>query len=192
VKLDGDLSFAPDYFQRCFEHFERQPDLGMGGGEVYHDRGGELKVEACPRFHVRGANKIYRRACWEAIGGLMPAPGWDTVDEVKANMLGWKTYSFVDLRVIHHRPTGTADGVVRDCMKHGLLCYICGYHPAFFVASCLSRLSRKPYVIGSAAICYGFLKGYLTHRPRVKDTGLINYVRTQQLRRLCGLETIWK
>ena len=80
------------------------------------------------------------------------APGWDTIDEVKANMLGWKTYSFEDLHLVHHRFTGSADGLVRDRVKHGLVCYISGYHPLFVAASCLYRLARKPYVIGSVAM----------------------------------------
>ena len=192
VKLDGDLSFSSDYFERCFEHFAKRPDLGIGGGEIYHNLGGQPRLEACPRFHVRGATKIYKRACWEAIGGLMPAPGWDTVDEVKANMLGWKTRSFEDLRLIHHRHTGAANGLLRDCIKHGSVCYTCGYHPLFVVASCFFRVIRKPYLLGSAAMCYGFLKGYIARLPRVNDIPLIDYLRHQQLRRLCGLETIWK
>lgn len=192
VKLDGDLTFAPDYFEKCFEHFRLQPRLGMGGGEIYHDQGGELKLESCPRFHVRGATKIYKRACWEEIGGLMPMAGWDTIDEVKAGLLGWKTTSFPDLRLVHHRLTGAADGHLRDCMKYGLVSYSCGYHPVFFAARCVSRLVRRPYVTGSAAMCYGFLKGHITRAPRVSDHQLIDYLRTQQLRRLCGLETIWK
>ena len=122
----------------------------------------------------------------------MKAPGWDTIDEVKANMLGWKSYSFEELRVAHHRFTGSADGALRDRMKHGVACYISGYHPLFVAASCLYRLRQQPYVIGSAAICYGFVKSYFTRTPRVNDAPLIKYVRTQQLRRLCGLETIWK
>jgi len=193
VKLDGDLSFSMDYFEKCFEHFSRQPRLGIGGGEIYHRLGGgESKVEANPGFHVRGATKIYRRACWEAIGGLWLAPGWDTIDEVKANMLGWKTYSFKELHLLHHRLTGTAEGLLRDRVKHGVACYVSGYHPLFVAASCVFRLIQKPYLSGSAAILYGFLKGHLTRAPRVNDTRLIDYLRTQQLRRLCGLETIWK
>lgn len=192
VKLDGDLTFSADYFEKCFEHFRQQPSLGMGGGEIYHDQGGDLKLEGCPRFHVRGATKIYRKACWEAIGGLMPMPGWDTIDEVKASQLGWKTTSFTDLRLVHHRFTGTAQGLVHDCVKFGLVCYICGYHPVFFAARCVSRLRRRPYIVGSAAMCYGFLKGHVTRASRVSDDQLIDYLRTQQLRRLCGLETIWK
>jgi biofilm PGA synthesis N-glycosyltransferase PgaC len=192
VKLDGDLSFSPKYFERCFEHFSRQPRLGIGGGEIWHDLGGELKLEASPRFHVRGATKIYKRACWEDIGGLWRAPGWDTIDEVKANMLGWTTSSFAELRLLHHRFTGSADGALRDRVKHGVACYISRYHLLFVLSRCVYRLVQKPYVIGSAAMFYGFLKGYLAHLPRVDDRRYIRYVRAQQLRRLCGLESIWK
>jgi hypothetical protein len=56
----------------------------------------------------------------------------------------------------------------------------------------VSRLIQKPYVAGSAAIFYGFIKGYWIRMPRVDDKQLIKYLRTQQLRRLCGLNTIWK
>jgi poly-beta-1,6-N-acetyl-D-glucosamine synthase len=192
VKLDGDLTFSPDYFQSCFDHFSKHPRLGIGGGEICHDVGGELRVETNPRFHVRGATKVYRRACWEAIGGLLPAPGWDTIDEAKANMLGWETRAFDDLHLHHHRLTGSADGQWRDNVKHGVACYVSGYHPLFVGASCLYRLIRKPYIIGSVGICYGFLKGFLTHTQRVNDVELIDYIRAQQLRRLCGLQTIWK
>ncbi len=192
VKLDGDLSFEPNYFAKCFDYFRRVPDLGIGGGQIYHEVGGQLKLEAVPKFHVRGATKIYRRSCWEAIGGLWRAPGWDTIDEVKENMLGWKTYSFEDLQLVHHRFTGSAEGLVRDCVKHGVVCYICGYHPLFFAVSCLYRLFRKPYFIGPLAMIYGFAKACLTQVGRVNDRAFIDYLRVQQLRRLCGLETVWK
>lgn len=192
VKLDGDLSFSPDYFQRCFDHFYEQPRQGIGGGEIYHELGGKLKLESNPRFHVRGATKIYRRACWEAIGGLWKAPGWDTIDEVKANMLGWNTGSFEDLHLVHHRLTGAADGLLRDRVKYGTVCFACGYHPLFVLARCLYRLLRKPYVIGSFAMLFGYLKGFWGHMPRVNDQQLIRYVREQQLRRLFGLKTVWR
>jgi len=192
VKLDGDLSFAPDYFQKCFEYFRQEPALGIGGGDIYHDIDGHMKLESNPIFHVRGATKIYRKACWEAIGGLWMSAGWDTIDEVKANMLGWKTYSFQDLRLHHHRFTGTADGLVQDRIKHGKVCYVSGYHPLFLLASCLRRLSQKPYLIGSAAILYGYLKACLTRQSRVEDPPYLAYIRAQQLRRLFGMQTIWK
>lgn len=192
VKLDADLSLPANYFEKCFGHFARDSKLGIGGGEIYHDIEGEQKLEINPKFHVRGATKIYRRQCWEAIGGLVQAPGWDTIDEVKANMLGWKTYSFSELHLTHHRFTGSAEGLLRDRIKRGVACYVSGYHPLFLAASCIARLLQKPYLTGSAAIAYGFIKGYWTRAPRVQDTEFIKYLRTQQLRRLCGLDTIWR
>ncbi|HEX8817754.1 MAG TPA: glycosyltransferase family A protein [Terriglobales bacterium] len=192
VKLDGDLTLPPDYFEKCFAHFDQDPKLGIGGGDIYHDLHGTKKLEVNPKFHVRGATKIYRRACWEGIGGLIQAPGWDTIDEVKANMLGWTTYSFGELQLLHHRFTGTADGLLRDRIKHGVACYVSGYDPLFLIASCIFRLKQKPYVSGAAAIFYGFVKGYWQRLPRVDDKQFITYLRRQQLRRLCGLETIWK
>lgn len=192
VKLDGDLSFAPEYFEKCFEYFGRDSQLGIGGGEIHHEIAGQLKIEANPRFHVRGATKIYKRACWEAIGGLWPAPGWDTIDEVKANMLGWKTYAFADLPLFHHRFTGSEEGLFRDRVKHGVACYVSGYHPLYVAASCLSRLTQRPYVIGSLGIMYGFLKAHVTRPARLEDRSYLAYIRGQQLRRLCGMQTIWR
>jgi glycosyltransferase involved in cell wall biosynthesis len=192
VKLDGDLSFSPEYFQACFERFQLNPRLGIGGGVIYHELGQKLTLESGPKFHVRGATKIYRRSCWDDIGGLWRGAGWDTLDEVKANMLGWKTGSFGDLHLIHHRLTGTADGLLRDRIKYGTVCFTCGYHPLFVLARCVYRSVRKPYLIGSLAIGWGYLKGYFTSMPRIDDGSLIRYVQGQQLRRLCGLETMWK
>src|SRR5579871_2279822 len=192
VKLDGDLDFAPDYFEKCFAHFYQDSKLGIGGGEIHHLVDGELKLEVNPRFHVRGATKIYKRACWEGIEGLWLAPGWDTIDEVKANMLGWKTYAFPELHLLHHRFTGTEEGLFRDRVKHGVACYVSGYHPLYVVASCLRRLTQKPYIVGSIGNMYGFLKAHFARLPRLEDRTYRAYIRGQQLRRLCGLQTIWK
>ena len=192
MKLDGDLTFPSGYFEKCFEYFSRDHRLGIGGGDILHDISGQMRVEENPRFHVRGATKIYRRACWEAIGGLWPATGWDTIDEVKANMLGWKSYAFKELALHHHRVTGSEDGLFRDRIKHGTACYISGYHPLFVVASCLRRLTKKPLLMGSVGVMYGFLRSYITRPQRINDQAYFAYIRRQQLRRLFGMETIWR
>jgi glycosyltransferase involved in cell wall biosynthesis len=192
AKFDGDLSFGPQYFEKCFNHFRQEPELGVGGGAIYHVLNGQEHLEACPKFHVRGATKIYRKACWEGIGEFWPAPGWDTFDEVKANRLGWTTRSFDELHLTHHRLTGTADGLYAGLVKNGRANYICGYHPLFMLGKCASRVFRRPYLIGSAALFYGFITGYSKRIPQVNDSLTIAYLRRQQLGRLSGQETIWK
>ena len=192
VKLDGDLSFPPDYFEKCFQHFKNDPSLGVGGGIIYYLEKGEKLFEPGPIFHVRGASKIYRRECWDAIDGFWPAPGWDTMDEVKANRLGWTTRSFADLHLQHYRYTGAADGVWGGLVKNGKANYICGYHPMFMLAKCVRRLFRPPYIIGSIALMYGFLSGYWKRTPQISDRQTIIYLRRQQLGRLWRRESIWR
>jgi glycosyltransferase involved in cell wall biosynthesis len=185
VKLDGDVSFASDYFQRCFEIFAANARLGIGGGTVCRlDRGG-LKIDSIgdPPFHVRGATKIYRRACWERISPLVMAPGWDTVDEVKANLYGWTTATFRGVAVVQHKRTGAVDGSWRDSYKNGRANYIAGYHPLFMLAKCMKRALHRPVLFQSLALLAGFCSGYLHAIPRA-ETEVIRYIRKQQLRRL--------
>jgi poly-beta-1,6-N-acetyl-D-glucosamine synthase len=192
VKFDGDLTFQPDYFERCLQEFERDPKLGIGGGTICYMIEGVKEIEECPAFHVRGATKIYRRNCWEAIGGLWAGPGFDTVDEVKANRLGWTTRAFPDLHLIHHRRTSTADGIWAGLIKDGRADYVCGYHPLFMLSKCAVRTVRKPYVIGSIVLFYGFLSGYWKGIAQVDDRVTIEYLRREQLNRLLGRQTIWR
>lgn len=192
VKLDADLSFPPDYFERCFAEFDKDPSLGIGGGGIYHEVEGGLELEETPQFHVRGATKIYRRECWDQLGGLLRAPGWDTVDELKANMLGWTTRSFPDLRVSHYRFTGAADGAWKNSVKDGRANYITGYHPLFMLFKCVRRLVQKPYLSCSLGLMWGYVSGYWKRLPQVQDPMLIRYTRNQQMRRLLLLDSIWK
>lgn len=193
VKFDADLSFAPDYFEECFRLFESDSRLGIGGGTISNEINGRLVPESTvdPRFHVRGATKIYRRACWEQIGGLIHAPGWDTVDEVKANMLGWTTYTFPNLKLLHHRIAGGAYGSWNNWVKGGRANYIAGYHPLFMFLKCIRRLFVKPYLVGGAGLWVGFWGGYMNRAPQVPDKKVIHYFRQQQWNRLLGRKSLW-
>ena len=192
TKFDGDLAFDPDYFEKCFDEFARDEKLGVGGGVICYVEDGKKRFEEAPAFHVRGATKIYRKACWDGIGGFLAAPGWDTMDEVKANSLGWATRSFPQLHLVHHRDTGSADGLWPTLVKYGRANYICGYHPLFMLSKCIVRFFRKPYVVGSIGLMYGFVSGYLTNVPQVDDREAIAYLRRQQMSRLLHRETIWR
>lgn len=186
VKLDGDLSFEPDYFEKCFAHFKDDPELGIAGGTIYVFENGRLKVDCPddPPFHVRGATRIYRRACWEKVHPLVPAPGWDTVDEVRANMCGWHTRTFPDVQLIQQRETGGADGLWRTWFKNGLAGYVIGYHPGFVLARCVKYLWAKPRVLASAAMLAGFCAGILKRQPHIAEQSVVRYLRRQQLRYL--------
>jgi poly-beta-1,6-N-acetyl-D-glucosamine synthase len=193
VKMDGDLSLAPEYFELCLREFAANPKLGIGGGTVGSEVDGQFVVESKidPKFHVRGATKIYRRATWEAIGGLIRAPGWDTLDEVKANMLGWTTATFPQIHLHHHRRAGEAYGQWNNLIKNGRANYVVGYHPLFMFIKCLRRLFEKPYIIAGFGLWMGFISGYLKCIPQLADKEVIRYFRQQQMNRLLGKPNLW-
>jgi biofilm PGA synthesis N-glycosyltransferase PgaC len=192
VKLDGDLSFDPDYFERCFGAFHAEARLGVGGGLVCTKANGKTEAEFNdPLFHVRGPTKIYRHECWRQIGGLIQAPGWDTFDQVKANMLGWKTRTFRDIKLIHHRSTGGAYGAWSNYTKNGLSNYVVGYHPIFMFLKCVRRFFRRPYGLAGVALMTGFLRGYLRRIPQAEDRAVICYLRKEQMKCLSGRKSLW-
>ncbi len=186
VKLDADLSFAPDYFERCLARFDAEPQLGIGGGTVYGERDNETVVNSVgdPPFHVRGATKVYRRACWQQISPLIRAPGWDTLDEVRANLQGWRTQTFADLAVMQHKPTGGADGTWSNSFKNGRANYMTGYHPVFMLAKCMKRLRLQTRGLESIGLMAGYLSCYLKRTPVLADGDAVRYLRNQQLRRM--------
>lgn len=193
VKLDGDVTFEPDYFEQCFTRFNTNPRLGIAGGLICNSVNGTLCPEskADPQFHVRGATKIYKYECWNAIGGLVKEKGWDTVDEVKANMLGWTTRTFSEIKIVHHRLAGRAYGTWANWVKNGRASYFAGYHPLFMAMKCISRTFKKPFGIAGLGLCVGFWGGYFKRLPQIEDPQLIQYLRREQMKRLFLKRSLW-
>jgi glycosyltransferase involved in cell wall biosynthesis len=192
VKLDGDLSFEGDYFERLLAKFEEDERLGIASGVCFVPTGRGPRPERHPRFFTRGVCKVYRRACWEQIGGLIPRPGWDTIDGLRANMLGWRTRSFPELALIHHRPTGTASGVLAGMKKDAQADYFAGYHPLYALLKGLRQMRRRPWVLAGAWFLVHFARCHLTRSPRIEDAPFVRYLRRQQINRLLGRRTIWQ
>jgi hypothetical protein len=113
------------------------------------------------------------------------------VDEVKANMHGWTTWTFPEIKIHHHRPAGQAQGVWKDWVKNGLANYIAGYHPLFMLFKCVKRFYCKPYVISSVGLMWGYLSGFVKRVPQVADDAYIKYFQQQQMRRLLKRDNLW-
>ena len=187
VKLDGDLSFEPTYFESLLREFASNPKLGIAGGGVYEKPDGENWVLDSYKQQVRGPTKMYRQACFEAIGGLVPALGWDRVDEWKALILGWEVQSFPELRVFHYRVTGAAVGPLGNRIEQGYLAHYMGYHPLFMIARGIWYMFMRPYLVGGMAMMIGYSVAWVRGRERLPDPSVIRYIRRTQLRKLVGL-----
>jgi glycosyltransferase involved in cell wall biosynthesis len=110
VKLDADVSFDADFFERLLEEFAADALLGISGGRCLERQDGVWRPTHVTGDHVRGACRAYRRACLEDVLPLVEGMGWDGVDELRANGRGWRTRIIGDLDFRHHRLVGQRDG----------------------------------------------------------------------------------
>ena len=156
VKLDGDLILPVNYFEQIIKHFNSDTSIGMTGGFAYIEKNGDWILEnLTDKDHIRGAFKAYRKACFEQIGGLKPAMGWDTVDELLCKFYGWKVTTDSNLKVKHLKPTG-ANYNKAARYKQGEAFYSLGY--GFWLTSIaslkLAFLKQRPLLFAD------YLKGF--------------------------------
>jgi len=189
--LDGDITLESNYYAAILHEFERDPNLGIASGVYLNKFGERLEKVLIDRAHCPGAIQMFRRECYEQIGGYVPQRygGDDSAAEIMARMHGWKTRSFPQYQVVHHRPTGTAGGasILHARFRQGLTEYGVATHPLFMMAKCMRRaILEKPFFIGSVARLSGFLYGYCTRQKRDFPREAVRFVRAEQMRRLFG------
>jgi glycosyltransferase involved in cell wall biosynthesis len=185
VKLDCDLSFAPDYFEKLIGRFSADARLGIASGVYFEkDKNGAWRMIDMPAYHAFGACKVVRRQCFEDIGGFVAAKGWDTVDEIRAVSRGWTTRHFVDLETRHHKPEGTGIGVLKTSRMHGEIYYATGGDPLFFVLKCLRRLAVPPRPLNALALVQGYVRAAVSRKSKLVTTAEARCYRTMLWQRL--------
>ncbi|HET9197316.1 MAG TPA: glycosyltransferase family A protein [Solirubrobacterales bacterium] len=183
-KLDADVELPPDYFERLLERFAAEPELGIAGGVLLERSGGDWEETKIPAHHVRGALKLYSRACFEAIGGIEERLGWDTIDETYARMRGYTTRSLPEIAARHHRPVATRGGALRGRARHGQCAYILRYSAWWVVLRSFKVALQRPLVLSGIAFLYGYFAAMAKAQPKVEDERFKRFVRGELRRRL--------
>jgi poly-beta-1,6-N-acetyl-D-glucosamine synthase len=187
MKLDGDIELAPSYLRELMERFDAEPALGLAGGVLVEPQAdGSLMPLQIPRHHVHGALKCYSRACFEAIGGVQERLGWDTIDGTYARMRGFTTRSYTDLVSVHHRPLGSADGVLRGCARRGECAYISHYSLYWIAMRSLKVALSRPYGLTGLHFFYGYLRAAFKRVEQVPDPDFRRFARRELRRRALG------
>lgn len=184
--LDADITFGSDYFEFLLERFREDPGLGVAGtpfveGQVSYDYR-FTNVE-----HVSGACQLFRRRCFEEIGGYVPVAGGgiDWIAVTTARMKGWKTRTFLDKVCHHHRPMGTAAvGTMKALYRLGRQDYFLGGHPLWEVCRAGFQMTRRPYAVGGLVLLAGYLAALVRRVERPVSAELIRFHRGEQMHRL--------
>jgi poly-beta-1,6-N-acetyl-D-glucosamine synthase len=185
--LDADISFGEDYFAFLLEKFADDPQLGIAG-TPFSEEGKTYDYRFSSTDHVSGACQLFRRECFEAIGGYVPVKGGgiDVIAVLTARLKGWRTRTFTEKVSHHHRLMGSAQQrrKILAAFALGQKDYRLGFHPVWQVFRSLYQMTRRPYVIGGAALFTGYCWAMLYQYQRSVDSELLEFQRQDQMRRL--------
>jgi len=185
--LDADVSFGHECFERLLEKFREDPDLGIGGGIINELIDGKFRPQIISLNSVAGAVQLFRRNCYEQIGGYLPIPGGgiDSAAEIMARMHGWRVRTFPDIKVLHYRRVTTGKrNILGTRFQNGVTNYLLGYHPIFQILSCLYRLVERPYLVGTLLILAGYCWSCVRRYPRPLPLDAIRFLRSEQKNRI--------
>jgi poly-beta-1,6-N-acetyl-D-glucosamine synthase len=186
-KLDLDLRLPPRYFEILCARMAANPRIASCSGKCCVEEDGRLVSEGMGDDTSIGASKFYRVSCFKAIGGFVREVMWDGIDCHRCRMKGWIACSWDDpeLRFVHLRPMGSSQqSIYVGRMRHGAGQYFMGTGLLYMAASAASRLHQKPYVLGSAAMLWGWLGSALARKPRLDDPEFRAFLRAYQRRAL--------
>jgi glycosyltransferase involved in cell wall biosynthesis len=183
--LDADISFDEEYLGFLLEKFRTLPELGVAGTPFRENGYSSVEDSFEGERHVAGGCQLFRRQCFEAIGGYTPVKeGIDWVAVTTARMKGWTTRSFPEKHFFHYRPLGTGESnTVGSLLRYGKKDYLLGGHPLWEMFRVAYRVRKKPYVWGSAVLLAGYLSA-LARGERYVSVELAQFHRREQMEKL--------
>ena len=185
--LDADVSLDEDHFEFLLGEFGKDPSLGVAG-TIFEEQGynsGSDSFEG--KNHVSGQCQIFRRNCFEEIGGYRAnkAGGIDWMAVTTARMMGWTTRSFREKSFFHHRTMGPAErGRLASSFSYGEKDYYLGGHPVWELFRVAYRMTKRPYLLDGVALGSGYLWALLSRTARPVSNELMRFHRKEQMRKL--------
>ena len=188
--IDGDVSFGADYMEFLLDRFSESSELGVAGTDYIEGEFHSFRDSYINPQHVNGQCQIFRRECFEEIGGYVPnrGGGIDWIAVTTARMKGWVTRSYSERTFNHHRPMGTAGTSVMGARIHyGKKDYFLGGHPLWQLFRGTFQMAKKPYVIGGLCLLLGYFSCWIRRADRPISDELMRFHRAEQMARLRGM-----
>lgn len=184
--LDADVSVGPDHFEYLLTQCGEDPQLGVWGAP-FQEGSRRYNYRFSNIENVWGGCQLFRRECYEAIGGYVPAKdgGIDHIAVVSARMIGWKTRTFPDRLCVHHRAMGTAElGTLKARFAAGIKDYSVGNHPLWELFRAMYQMSFPPVITGGVVLAAGYFWSLLRRMKRPVSRDLVSFTRKEQMNRL--------
>jgi poly-beta-1,6-N-acetyl-D-glucosamine synthase len=185
--LDADISFDQDHFEFLVMKFAENPSLGVAGTAFIEDSSIAYDYDVVNIEHVSGQCQIFRRKCYDEIGGYQPIKGggvdWTAV--TTARMMGWETRTFDEKAFVHHRIMGTGmSSYFATRFRFGKQDYYLGGHPLWEVFRSIYQMKKKPFVIGGILLLAGYIWAKVSGVEKAVSKDLEAFRRKEQMQRL--------
>jgi glycosyltransferase involved in cell wall biosynthesis len=191
--LDADITFENDYYENIIKEFEKNPRLGLAGGIRVDYFDNKYHTISHREDHVCGAVQLFTNECYADFGGYIPMPkgGTDGYAIVMVRMKGWEVKSFPEIKIIHHRRTGSVNhNVFQYNFNRGYIDYTLGYHPLYALIVSMARMKKKPYMIGGLVKFCGYLFCLVKKIDRPVSEEFVRYQYKEQIKRLKSIYKI--
>ena len=175
--VDADFILERRFFEKVLGEFRREPKLGIASGGVYLLRGKKLVWERTNPNFARGSPRVFRRECFDDIGGYRKFYSPDALSNYMARIKGWKVKQIVSAIAVQMRATQERYGYYKSSIKRGYVNYYLGTPP-------LSALLWVLYmgIFDSPIKASGFLKGYLeklvSREDKIDNKWVVELVKT--------------
>ena len=148
MKLDADVILTDGFFAQL----QLVGGAGILGGVVASGGADREQLD-----HIPGFVKGYSRAVFDLVSELPVAIGLDVIDESVARLAGFPVEPVAAAHVLLQRTIGASEGNLRGRWRNGRVSRWTGYDPGYFLIRLLRYLARRPYVVGSLAMLWGYL-----------------------------------
>ncbi|MBN1866725.1 glycosyltransferase [Candidatus Sumerlaeota bacterium] len=187
--LDADVEFKPDVYEILLSRLADDPRLGIVGPLMREEGYDPVQESLFSEEDPFGAFMIFRRACFEEIGGYRPLPsgGEDWLAVRMARFKGWRTRIYDDVFFDHLRPMGSGEGsVLATRFKYGCRDYVFGNHPLWELGRTIFQMKRRPYAIGGVLLFAGYAWSWIRRVPRPVPAEIVRLHRKEEMARIRG------
>lgn len=125
--VDADFILERKFFEKLIMEFHENPSLGIASGGVYlkSPDGKRIFWEKTNPKHPRGSPRLFRRECFDDIGGYRRFYAPDVISNYLARIKGWRVAQIVDAIGVQLRATQERYGYYRSSIKRGHVnCYL--------------------------------------------------------------------
>ncbi|MFA4662865.1 glycosyltransferase family 2 protein [Pyrococcus kukulkanii] len=174
--VDADFILERKFFEKLILEFQKNPKLGIASGGVYIRRGKRIEWERTNPNHARGSPRLFRRECFNDIGGYRRFYTPDVVSNYLARIKGWEVKQVIEAIAVQQRPTQSRDGFLSSYIKQG----IANYHLGVSLLSIITRIIFMTLFdspVKATGLFIGYLASYSAKEPYLMPKGIREFAR---------------